>query len=96
MEKLPIKKGCLLLLGISGGRRAMAFDGMGFNVTGVNYIAELVDKTVQNLANAGIKIQGMVEEISNLHVERSFYDVAWLSSEMYSCIPGRQRRVDML
>ncbi len=47
-------------------------------------------------ARRGVSIQGLVQEISHLDVPPGKYDVVWLSSAMYSCVPARARRVAMV
>jgi SAM-dependent methyltransferase len=56
----------------------------------------MVEKTAENAARHGVKIEGLVQEISNIDVPAEAYDVAWLSAAMYSCVPTRGRRVEML
>lgn len=88
--------GNLLLLGLGGGRDAIALAKMGFRVTGVDYIPALVDWAKRNAARHGITIEGLVQEISRIDVPSEAYDVVWLTTEMYSCVPTRVRRVEMV
>ena len=37
-----------------------------------------------------------MQEISRLDVPAGAYDVVWLSRAMYSCVPTRARRVEMV
>ena len=96
LHELPLREGRLLLLGVGGGREAIPLARIGFSVTGVDFIPGLVEKAVENVAQRGLRIEGLVQEISELDVPAASYDVAWLSAGMYSCIPTRQRRVEML
>jgi SAM-dependent methyltransferase len=88
--------GDLLLLGVGGGREAIPLAHMGFRVTGVDYVAAMVDRARENAARRGLSIEGLVQEISQLDVPESAYDVVWLSRAMYSCVPTRARRVAMV
>jgi SAM-dependent methyltransferase len=90
---LPETTGDLLLLGVGGGREAIPLAQMGFRVTGLDYVAAMVDSAVENAAAQGIHIDGLVQEISRLNVAPGAYDVVWLSRAMYSCVPTRARRV---
>jgi SAM-dependent methyltransferase len=91
------KKGTLLLLGVGGGREAIPLARMGFQVTGVDYVAAMVDRARENAARRGITIEGLVQEISQLDVPADAYDVVWLTGAgMYSCVPTRARRVEMV
>ena len=90
------KKGALLLLGLGGGREAIPFAKMGFQVTGVDYIPAMVENSIENAAKRGVHIEGIVQEISSLDVQEKTFDVVWISRHMYSCIPTRNRRVEMV
>jgi SAM-dependent methyltransferase len=96
LDAVPATTGDLLLLGIGGGREAIPLANMGFHVTGVDYVPEMVDRARENAAHRGISIEGLVQEISQLEVQASSYDVVWLSRSMYSCVPTRSRRVQMV
>jgi len=95
-EKILSKKGRLLLLGMGTGREAIPLARMGFEVTGVDFVPEMVERAKENAARQGLKIKVLVQEISRLEVLPESYDVAWLSSVMYSSVPTRKRRVEML
>lgn len=96
IKSIPINKGNLLLLGVGGGREAIPLAKMGFKVTGVDFVRELVERAKENSIKRGVSIDGIVQEISQLTVPDSFYDVVWLSRSMYSCVPTRRLRVEMV
>jgi SAM-dependent methyltransferase len=96
LAAVPTRTGDLLLLGVGGGREAVPLARMGFHVTGVDYVPSLVDRASENAARRGVCIEGLVQEISRLDVPACAFDVVWLSRSMYSCVPGRARRVDMV
>jgi 2-polyprenyl-3-methyl-5-hydroxy-6-metoxy-1,4-benzoquinol methylase len=96
LGRLPIQGGRLLLLGVGGGREAIPLAKMGFEVTGVDFVPEMVEKARKNAARHGVKIKGLSQEISRLDVPAGAYDVVWLSAAMYSCVPTRGRRIGML
>ena len=96
LAAVPAKTGKLLLLGVGGGREAIPLARMGFEVTGVDYVAAMVDRAVESAARRGVRIGGLVQEMSQLDVPQSAYDVVWLSRGMYSCVPTRARRVAMV
>ena len=93
---VPLKKGQLLLLGVGGGREAIPLSKMGFQVTGVDSVPEMVEMAKKNAEEKGIKIVGKTQDISKLDVPAGSYDIVFLSAAMYSCIPTRDRRVEML
>jgi len=96
LEKISLKGGGMLLLGVGGGREAIPLARAGFEVTGVDFVPDLVERAVENAKKEGLKISGLVQEISNLHVPDHSYDVVWLSFRLYSSVPTKRRRVEML
>jgi ubiquinone/menaquinone biosynthesis C-methylase UbiE len=96
LERLPIRTGRMLVLGLGGGREAIPFAKMGFEVTGVDFIPEMVQNAVTNAKRHGVKIRGIVQDISTLDLPGEPFDVAWLSAAMYSCIPTSRRRIEMI
>jgi 2-polyprenyl-3-methyl-5-hydroxy-6-metoxy-1,4-benzoquinol methylase len=96
LGKVPLKRGKLLLLGVGGGREAIPLVQIGFEVTAVDFVSSMVEKAKKNAAQHGMKIEGLVQEISKIDVPSASYDVVWLSAAMYSCVPTRGRRMEML
>ena len=96
LEKMNLNKGRLLLLGLGGGREAIPLAKRGFEVTGVDFIPQMVERAKANARKKGVEISGLVQEISKLELPENAFDVAWLSAAMYSCVPTRKRRIDML
>lgn len=93
LEKVPIRSGRLLVLGLGGGREAIPLAKMGFEVTGVDYVPELVAKAVENGRRNGVAIEGLVQDFSRLSLPPESFDAAWLMAGNYSSIPTRKRRV---
>jgi ubiquinone/menaquinone biosynthesis C-methylase UbiE len=96
LEKIRLKDGKLLLLGVGGGREAIYLAKKGFEVTGVDFSEGMVKSAQENAARRGLTISGIVQEISQLDVSENSYDIVWLSSAMYSSIPTSNRRLMML
>jgi len=96
LERLPLRTGQLLLLGVGGGREAIYLVRMGFDVTGVDFIPEMVDGAIANAARYNVQIKGLVQDIAALNVSAEAYDVVWIFAGMYSSLPSRTRRVEML
>lgn len=95
-HSIQIKSGELLLLGVGGGREAVFFAQQGFNVTGIDFVEEMVARTIENANQRALNIQGLVQEFSKLNLTADTYDVIWFSRSMYSGVPTRKRRVEML
>jgi SAM-dependent methyltransferase len=95
-EALPTQNGNLLLLGMGGGREAIYLAKVGFQVTGVDFIEEMVEKAKDNAKQRGVEIQGKVQEMSQLDFDSPTYDVIWFSCAIYSSIPGKKARIEIL
>lgn len=96
LERVPFRRGKLLLLGVGGGREAVCLAAMGFEVTGVDFVPELAAKAGENARRRGWPIKVLVQDISRLDVPEASYELAWLTSGTYSSIPTRIRRLEML
>ena len=96
LELIPARHGRLLVLGVGGGREAIALAQMGFDVTGADFIPEMVEKAQANAAKRGFRIDGLIQNIGDLHLHPESFDIVWLSAGMYSSLPTRARRVGML
>lgn len=93
---LPVKAGRILVLGVGGGREAIVFAKMGYEVTGLDFVEKLVGSAIENAAKRGVQIAGLVNDYSRLTIPENSYDVIWMTRAMYSSVPTRQRRVDMI
>jgi SAM-dependent methyltransferase len=93
---LPVQSGKLLLLGVGGGREAIPLAQVGFQVTGVDFVPDMVSRAVENAERRDVAMEGLVQEISDLDVPAEAYDVVWISRAMYSCVPTQARRVAMV
>jgi len=96
LKKIEEKRGKLLLLGLGGGREAIPLAKMGFEVTGVDFVPEMVERARKQALEKGVQISVLVQDMAHLDVPKNHYNVVWLSSFNYSLIPTRQRRTHML
>jgi SAM-dependent methyltransferase len=48
-EKIPLSKGRVLVLGLGGGREAIHFARLGFEVTGIDFIPEMAENSLRIL-----------------------------------------------
>ena len=95
-NQLSLKRGRMLLLGVGGGREAIPFAQAGFAVTGVDFIPGMVQKARENARLHGVELEGLVQNLADLQLSGSSYDVVWFSRAMYSTVPTRRRRLEML
>ena len=96
LERMPFKEGRLLLLGVGGGREAIPLAKKGFEVTGVDFVPEMVAQAKANARNHKVEIRGVVQDISKLEVTSDSFDVIWFATALYSQIPTRSLRIAML
>jgi len=96
LDEIPLKRGKILLLGLGGGREAIHLSRLGFEVTGIDFVPEMIEKALKNAASRGLKIEGQVQEVSKLDLPECFYDIIWFASGMYSSVPMKKRRIEML
>jgi len=96
LDRIPASNGQLLLLGVGGGREAVALGQKGFDVTGVDFIPEMVAKARDNCARHNLRFKGLVQDISRIDVPAARFDVVWLGDGIYSSVPTSSRRVEML
>ncbi|MBN1893036.1 class I SAM-dependent methyltransferase [bacterium] len=96
LKRIPFRTGRMLLLGLGGGREAVPFAKMGFEVTGIDFVPAMIKQAKALAARHGVSINGVVQSLDALDLPADTYDIAWLSVAMYSCIPTRERRIRML
>jgi len=95
-EHIPLKSGHILVLFVGTGREAIVFAKKGFQVTGVDFIPEMIEMAKANARERGVTIEGLVQEISELDVTLESFDLAWISNFMYSSIPTKNKRINTL
>lgn len=96
LERIPIRSGRLLLLGVGGGREAVPLAKQGFEIIGVDFVPEMVAQAQAAARRRDVEIGGLVQDISRLQVPAASFDVIWFSAALYSSVPSRARRVEML
>jgi len=65
-------------------------------VTGVDFVKEMVYRSVIRARENDVEIQGVVQDISRLDFSPGSFDVVWFSCSIYSSVPGRKKRIEML
>ena len=76
LARVPLKQGRALVIGVGGGREAIPLAQAGFAVTGLDFIPEMVARAKENALRHGIKLAGLVQEISRLDVPANSFDLA--------------------
>ena len=85
-----------LVLCSGGGREVIPLAKLGYEVTGMDFIPEMVEVSLQKAKERGVEFTGVVSDIASLDLQEKSFDLSWMSCAMYSCMPGRKRRVNTL
>jgi SAM-dependent methyltransferase len=96
LERLPVKKGRAMVLGVGGGRDVLALAREGFDITGIDFVQELMAVAEQLAAAHQIKFEGSVQDITRLQPLPALFELVWFSKGMYSAVPTRERRIRLL
>jgi len=96
LKKVPLAGGRVLVLGSGGGREAIVLARRGFKVTAIDFVPGMVENAVENALERGVKIQGLVQDITKLDVPERSFDIVWLTAGLYSLVPTRKLRATLL
>jgi SAM-dependent methyltransferase len=96
LDSASLGPGPILVLGLGGGREAIALAARGFEVTGVDFVPELVARAAENATRRGYAIRTFVQDLSRLDLPDGAYRAAWLTAGTYSSVPTRRLRLGML
>jgi SAM-dependent methyltransferase len=96
LGQVPIRQGRLLVLFGGGGREAIAFAHAGFDVTSIDFSATLSKKVRAHAVRHRVHIEALTQDSTRLELPAGSFDIAWISSRMYSTIPGKALRIRML
>jgi SAM-dependent methyltransferase len=72
IDGLLPKRGTLLDVACGTGRHAIEFAGLGYDVTGIDYSAELLERARENAAQAGVEIQFLLQDMRTLDLGERF------------------------
>lgn len=92
LNHVPVAKGELLLLGLGGGREAIALAKKGFSVTGIDFIPGMVKQSEANARRHGVAITALVQDVNGLDFPEQHFNVVWAGFGQYSTVPTRKRR----
>jgi ubiquinone/menaquinone biosynthesis C-methylase UbiE len=86
----------LLDVGCGTGREAFGFAARGLTVIGVDTCAPEIAFAREEAARRGGEVRFLEGDLEELTLDAGSFDVAFLASEVYATIPGRERRVAAL
>ncbi len=96
LDRLPVRKGRLLLLGAGGGREISPLARAGFTVVGLDFAPSLLAEAERLARARNLPFRGIVADLNNLGDLPGPFDVMWFSSGLYSVVPTRRQRVALL
>jgi SAM-dependent methyltransferase len=96
VDKYARKKGSFLVLGCGGGRDAIALARMGFKVTAIDSLEEMLKAARENASREGVEIDLKPGDFANLSMPGAKFDYCILTDIMYSSIPSSRLRVKAL
>jgi ubiquinone/menaquinone biosynthesis C-methylase UbiE len=88
--------GRVLVLFCGGGRDAVGLAKLGYHVSAVDFVPEFVEVARRNAREAGVEVEFSVQDSSRVEFPAESFDAAVAFLFMYSSVPGRPRRVEML
>lgn len=95
-ERIPSRKGEIIILGVGDGREAIFFGKYGLKTTGLDFCKKAVEKASLYMARRGLPFKGITGEISDIDLPKNAFDLAWISMYLYSVVLGRANRINML
>jgi SAM-dependent methyltransferase len=96
LAKVPRKSGRALVIGVGGGREAIPLAKAGFAVTGLDLFPEIVARAQENARQQGVSLEGLVQDVSGLDLPANSFELVVMFAGMYSFIPTRRRRLQLL
>jgi len=85
-----------LVLACGGGREPIALAKLGYQVTGIDASAPLIEKAKQYAESVSLPCTFHVGNILSLSLPNGKYDALFLSQVMYSAIPTKAARIRFL
>jgi len=96
VENFTNKKGNFLVLKSSSGRESLALAKIGFVVTGIEWVRELIDIANKKAEENGAEITYIQGDVYHLEKLSGTFDYAILSANDYSSIISRKSRIEWL
>ena len=96
VDKYAVQKGSFLILGAGGGRESIALANLGYKVLGMDSSEDMIRVARENAVKEGISIDFQLGDIMDLSFPGRNFDYCMLSCSMYSIIPTRKMRIEVL
>lgn len=86
----------ILDIGCGSGREALALAQLGHDVTALDVSAGMLEIARRNAEHVGAAMRFVLASLEEFDAPPNSFDGVYVSQEVYSYIPGRQRRVEAL
>lgn len=90
------RRGRVLNIGCGPGREAFALAELGFEVIGIDVAPRMIEAAGRIAASRGQEIRFEVKSATNLDYHPHSFDYVFMSEGIYSLIPTRDLRIDVL
>jgi SAM-dependent methyltransferase len=96
VEQYMRRRGRVLNIGCGAGREAFALAELGFQVVGIDVAPRMIEAASRLAASRGKNICFEVKSATNLDYTPQSFDYVFMSEGVYSLIPTRDLRIDVL
>jgi SAM-dependent methyltransferase len=96
VEQLMSDRGRVLNIGCGAGREAFTLAQLGFDVVGVDIAPHMIAEAKRHAQTLGKHIHFDVKSATDLDYPSNSFDYVLITAGVYSHIPTRQLRIDML
>ncbi len=96
VEQLMSDRGRVLNIGCGAGREAFALAELGFDVVGIDIAPHMIAEAKRHAQTSGMTVNFEIKDATALDLPPNSFDYVLLSAGVYSHIPTRQLRIDML
>ncbi len=96
VEQFMGRSGRVLNIGCGAGREAFALAELGFAVVGIDVASQMIAEAKRYAKTSGKNIDFEVKDATALDYPPNSFDYVLISAGVYSHIPTRQLRIDML
>jgi SAM-dependent methyltransferase len=96
INKYVDKRDSFLVLGAGGGREAIALAKRGFKIVGIDSSELMIKAAKENAASEGVEVDFQTADLYDLPFPKKSFMYCLLSCLMYSAIPTRGMRIELL
>ena len=95
VERYVPRGGRILDIGCGGGREAVGFAGLAYDVVAIDMAPRMVEVARRSAARLGVRIDFRVASVTDLDVVDATFDAAFFAGSLHH-LPGRELRIGTL